>query len=170
MGQAIVRFGELKVEKFVEGQVNNFLVFSPLPYSRQHSSGIDGDIVISATPTIEIIDADLDVAIDAQFEYAYSIGTDNKLKVAFDKTKHVNKGSAVDALKCVSVVYELGTLSVDSNEYKLTVRNSLGEEIHKTVPQPLMQLQNVISTFDDTRQVDEIGPLSYVLSRNYTVK
>lgn len=170
MGQAIVRLGELKVEKFIEGVVNNYVVYSPLPLSKQHSSGLDGDIVISATPTIEIIDADLDVAIDLQYEYAYSIGTDNKLKVAFDKSKHVNKGSAVDALKCVSVIYEQGELMVTGNEYVLTVHNSRGEEIHRTVPQSPAQLLTIISTFDDTRQVDEVGPLDYKIRRNYTVK
>jgi len=170
MGQAIIRLGELKVERFVEGLVNNYLVFSPLPLSKQHSSGLDGDIVMSATPTLEIIDADLDVAINPQYEYVYSVGTDNKLKVAFDKSKHTNKGSAIDALKCVSVIYEQGELIVSGNEYVLTVHNSRGEEIHRTVPQSPAQLLTVMSTFDDTRQVDEVGPLDYKIRRNYTVK
>ncbi|MCM3256995.1 hypothetical protein M3664_04270 [Paenibacillus lautus] len=170
MGQGIIRFGELKVEKFDIGLVNSWITFSPLPYSRQHSSGLDGDIVISATPTIEIIDADLDVAIPSQYAYAYSIATDNKLKIAFDKALHPDKGSALDALKCISVTYELGDLTVNGNNYILVVRNSLGEEIHRTVPQTLDQAKVVMSTFDDTRSVDAGGFLKYELVRDYIVK
>ncbi|WP_440110354.1 hypothetical protein [Paenibacillus sp. QZ-Y1] len=168
MGQGIVRFGELKVENYFEGINNGWIVFSPLPNSRQHSSGIDNDIVISATPTVEIIDVDLDVPIDPKYAFAYSIGTDNKMKMAFDKTKF-NKVTAIDVLKCISVIYELGHLEVCGNNYLLIARNSLGEEIHRTVPQTLDQLKNVISTFDDTRSVDIIGPLKYELVRDYKV-
>lgn len=31
MSQAIVRFGELKVESFVQGSENNWLIYGPLP-------------------------------------------------------------------------------------------------------------------------------------------
>ncbi|MFS0855151.1 hypothetical protein [Paenibacillus taichungensis] len=168
MGQGIVRFGELKVENFVEGITNNWLIYSPLPYSRQHSSGIDGDIVISATPTIEIIDVDLDVAINPQYAFVYSIATDNKIKMAFDKTKF-DKVGAIEALKCVSVIYELGHLEVNGNNYVMIARNSLGEEIHRTVPQTLDQVKNVISTFDDTRSLDTSGFLRYELVRDYKI-
>ena len=168
MGQGIVRFGELKVENYVEGNTNNWLIFSPLPYSRQHSSGIDGDIIISATPTIEIIDVDLDVPINPQVAFAYSVATDNKIKMAFDKTKF-DKAGAIEALKCVSIIYELGHLEVNGNNYVMIARNSLGEEIHRTVPQTLDQLKTVISTFDDTRSVDVSGFLSYQLVRDYKI-
>lgn len=168
MGQGIVRFGELKVENFIEGITNNWLIYSPLPYSRQHSSGIDGDIVISATPTIEIIDVDLDVPINPQYAFAYSVATDNKLKMAFDKTKF-DKARAIEALKCVSIIYELGHLETVGNNYVMIVRNSLGEEIHRTVPQTLDQAKTVISTFDDTRSVDVSGFLRYEMVRDYKV-
>ncbi|KAF6626948.1 hypothetical protein H6F38_23105 [Paenibacillus sp. EKM208P] len=170
MGQAIVRFGELKLEKHEKGNVNDWLVFSALPYARQHSSGLDGDIVISATPTIEIIDADLDVAIDPQYAYAYSIATDNKLKIAYSKTNHVSSASALDALKCVSIIYELGELTVNGNLYTMITRNSLGEEINRTIPMTLDQAKVAISTFDDMRQVDYGGFVKYELKRDYTVK
>jgi hypothetical protein len=159
MSQAIVRFGELKVDTFVQGLVNNWLIYSPLPYSKQHSSGLDGDVVIGATPTQEIIDADLDVAIDPQFTYVYSIATDNKLKLAFDKTKHPDKGSALEALKCISITYELGHLTPNGGLYVAIFRNSLGEEIHRTTPMSLTQVTTVISTFNDTRQIDTGGYL-----------
>lgn len=159
MGQAIVRFGELKVESFTQGTNNNWITYSELPFSKQHSSGLDGDIVIGATPTIEIIDADLDVAIDSQFAYAYSIATDNKLKIAFSKTKHPDKGSALEALKCTSITYELGHLTPNGGLYIAVFRNSLGEEIHRTTPMSLAQVTTVISTFNDTRQIDTGGYL-----------
>ncbi|WP_431785789.1 hypothetical protein [Paenibacillus lactis] len=170
MGQAIIRFGELKVEKFETGNVNSWIVFSPLPYSKQHSSGLDGTVAISATPTVEIIDADLDVAIPPQYTYAYSIATDNKIKLAFDKNMYADKSSALESIKCISITYELGDLEVNGNNYFLIVRNSLGEEIHRTVPQTLDQTKVVISTFDDTRSVDAGGFLKYELVRDYIVK
>ncbi|PIH59165.1 MULTISPECIES: hypothetical protein [unclassified Paenibacillus] len=168
MGQSIVRFGELKPENYTEGLNNAWITFSALPYSRQHSSGIDGDIVISATPTVEIVEVDLDVAINSQYEFAYSIGTDNKLKMAFDKTKY-SKASAIETLKCISITYELGHLEANGGLYVAIARNSLGEEVHRTVPQTLDQLKNVISTFDDTRSVDVSGFLSYQIVRDYRV-
>ncbi|WP_405169300.1 hypothetical protein [Paenibacillus sp. FSL H3-0286] len=169
MSQAIVRFGELKVDSFVQGVVNNWLIYSPLPYAKQHSSGLDGDVVISATPTTEIIDADLDVAIDSQYAYAYSIATDNKLKVAFDKTKHPDKGSALEALKCISITYELGHLTPNGGLYIAIFRNSLGEEIHRTTPMPLSQCTTVISTFNDTRQIDTGGYLKCEVVPDFVV-
>lgn len=168
MGQSIIRFGELKPENYTEGLNNGWITFSPLPYSRQHSSGIDGDIVISATPTIEIVDVDLDVAINPQYEFAYSIGTDNKLKLAFDKTKY-SKASAIEVLKCVSIIYELGHLTPNGNNYVVITVNSLGEETHRTIPLSLEQAKNMISTFDDTRSLDDGGYLSHKLVRDYRV-
>ncbi|QWU13399.1 hypothetical protein SAMN04487895_10365 [Paenibacillus sophorae] len=159
MSQAIIRFGELKVESFVQGVNNNWLIYSELPFSKQHSSGLDGDILIGATPTVEIIDADLDVAVDPQYAYAYSISTDNKLKIAFNKTKHPDKGSALEALKCISITYELGHLTPNGGLYIAIFRNSLGEEIHRTTPISLTQCNTVISTFNDTRQIDTGGYL-----------
>lgn len=169
MSQAIVRFGELKVDSFVQGMVNNWIVYDVLPYSRQHSSGLDGDIVIGSTPTVEIIDADLDVTIDPQFGYAYSIATDNKLKIVFDKTKHTTKGAALEALKCISITYELGHLTPNGGLYIAIFRNSLGEEIHRTTPMSLAQVTTVISTFNDTRQVDTGGYLKCEVVPDFVV-
>ncbi|MBE7896262.1 hypothetical protein G7L40_19820 [Paenibacillus polymyxa] len=167
--QAIIRFGELKLEQFIQGATNNWLIFSPLPYSMQHSSGIDNSVIISATPTIEIIDADLDVAINPQYKYAYSIATDNKLKLAFSKETHADKGSALEALKCIALTYELGNLQPNGNYYKVKVRNSLGEEIHRTTPLTLDQVDKVVATFDDTRDMNTSGFLEYVLTRDFIV-
>ncbi|ASA22753.1 hypothetical protein [Paenibacillus donghaensis] len=169
MGQAIVRFGELKVESFVQGIINNWLIYSSLPYSKQHSSGLDGDVLIGATPTVEIIDADLDVTINPSYTYAYSIATDNKLKIAFDKVKHPDKGSALEALKCISITYDLGHLTPNGGLYISIFRNSLGEEIHRTTPMSLAQCTTVISTFNDTRQVDTGGYLKCEVVPDFVV-
>ncbi|MEJ3719127.1 hypothetical protein WGM54_13990 [Paenibacillus polymyxa] len=167
--QAIKRFGELKLEQFVQGVNNNWLIFSPLPFGRQHSSGIDGDIIISATPTIEIIDADLDVVIDPQYTYAYSVATDNKFKLAFSKTSYKDKSSAMEALECLSIKYELENLVPNGNYYRVVVRNSLGEEVHRTNPLLLDQVDKVISTLDDTRDVSMSGYVRYEIERDYIV-
>ncbi|MDP9675177.1 hypothetical protein J2W97_001160 [Paenibacillus jamilae] len=167
--QAILRFGELKPEQFVQGVYNNWLIFPPLPFGKQHSSGLDGDIVISATPTIEIIDADLDVAIDPQYAYAYSIATDNKFKLAFSKTTHKDKSSAMEALECISIKYELGNLQANGNYYRMVIRNSLGEEIHRTNPETLERTIQIASTFDDSRDTVAGGFLKYELVRDYQV-
>lgn len=167
--QAIIRFGELSVEQFVGGTVNNHLVFSPLPYSKQHSSGLDNSISFNLINAVEIIDADLDVAITTPNEYAYSIGTDNKIKIAFDKTKHLDKTSAIEALKLVAITYDLGNLKPNANLYKVVVRNSLGEEIHKTNPLTLDVIDKVVSTFDDTREIASSGFLRYELVRDFIV-
>lgn len=168
--QAIIRIGELKAEQFVKGNTNNWITFSPMPFSKQHSSGIDNSIVISSTPTVEIIDADLDVAIDPQYKYAYSISTDNRLKIVFDKNTYLDMSSAFEGLKCLVVTYELGELTPNANYYKVTVRNSKGEEIHRTNPLSLDQIDKVISTFDDTRELSSSGFLKYELFRDYIVK
>ncbi|MFL1672454.1 hypothetical protein [Paenibacillus dendritiformis] len=170
MAQAIIRFGELKIEKYVEGNVNNWLVYSPLPYSKQHSSGIDGDIIISATPTVEVIDADLDVPIDPQYAFAYSIATDNKIKIAFSKDKYPNSVSAAEALRCITIIYEMGKLTSNGNLYVLTIRNSLGEEIHRTMPITLDQIKTVSTTFDDTRETSVGGILKYEFVKDYVVE
>ncbi|WP_029518066.1 hypothetical protein [Paenibacillus polymyxa] len=167
--QAIKRFGELKLEQFMQGVNNNWLIFSPLPHSKQHSSGLDDSIIISATPTVEIIDADLDVKIDPQYVYTYSIATDNKLKIAFDKSTHLDKGSALDTLKYISITYELGNLVPNGNYYRVVVRNSLGEEVHRTNPLLLDQVDKVISTLDDTRDVSTSGYVRYEIERDYIV-
>jgi hypothetical protein len=169
MGQAIVRFGELKFESFAQGVNNNWITFSELPFSKQHSSGLDGDVVIGATPTAEIIDADLDVVINPEMSYVYSIATDNKLKVAFNKTKHPDKGSALEALKCISITYELGHLTPNGGLYIAIFRNSLGEEIHRTTPQTLANCTTVISTFNDTRQIDTGGFLKCEVVPDFVV-
>ncbi|MNK45797.1 hypothetical protein D3C87_645680 [compost metagenome] len=167
--QAIIRFGELSVEQFVTGTVNNYLVFSPLPYSKQHSSGLDNSVTFSSIKAIEIIDADLDVAIPSSYDYSFSIGTDNKIKISFDKAKYADKVNALQALKCVAITYDLGTLTPNANFYKVVVRNSLGEEIHKTNPLTLDAIDNVVTTFDDTRELTSSGFLRYELVRDFIV-
>lgn len=167
MSVAIKRLGELRVDGYIEGTNNNWVIYKPLPYSKMYSSGIDGDVFLSATPSIEIVDADLDVAIPSGYTYQYSLAIDNRLKVAFDKNLYSSKSEAVNALKCVSVTYTLGTLIPNGHNYILTVKNSIGEEIHRTTPMTLTQLQNVISTFNDTRATDYDGYLEYVVSPDY---
>ncbi|OME55388.1 hypothetical protein BSK59_12980 [Paenibacillus odorifer] len=169
MSTAIKRLGELRVHDYVEGNINNWLVFKPLPNSKMHSSAIDGDVVISATPSVEIVDADLDVAIPAGNLFAYSVATDNRIKIAFSKGVYPDKASAIDALKCVSVTYDIGNLIPNANLYILTVKNSMGEEIHRTTPFTLDKIQTVISTFNDTRATDYDGFLEYVIFPDYIV-
>lgn len=118
---------------------------------------------------MEIIDADLDVAIDPHFAYVYSIATDNKLKIAFNKTKHSDKSSALEALKCISITYELGHLTPYGGMYIAIFRNSLGEEIHRTTPMPLASCTTVISTFNDTRQIDTGGYLKCEVIPDFVV-
>lgn len=167
--QAIVRLGELRVENFVEGINNNWIIYSPLPKSKMHSSGIDGDIVLSVTPTIEVVEADLDIEIPEGYLYSYSIGPDNKLKIAFDKDSYPDKASAISALKCVSVTYDQGHLQPNGNNYIAIARNSLGEEVHRTTPMALTALMNVITTLDDTRATDYGGNLIFHVERDYIV-
>ncbi|PIH59679.1 hypothetical protein [Paenibacillus sp. LK1] len=166
----ILRFGEMKAEQFIQGVNNNWIVYSPLPYAKQHSSGIDDLVIINGLNTKEIVDADLDVTIDSQYDYVYSISTDNKLKLSFDKSKHTDKSSVVEALKCVAITYALGNLKPNGNYYKVIVRNSLGEEIHRTTPMTLDKVDKVISTFDDTRDVGTSGFLSYQIVHDYIVE
>lgn len=169
MSTAIKRLGELRVESFVEGVNNNWLVYGPLPYSKQHSSALDGDVIISATPSLEIVDSDLDVQIPADVVYAYSVGPDNKIKISFSKNLHADKVSAINALKCVSVTYDIGKLTPNGNLYVLTVKNSMGEEIHRTTPMTLAQIQTVTSTFNDTRATDYDGFLEFVILPDYII-
>ncbi len=170
MSQAIIRFGEMKVENFVEGNINNYIVFSPLPYGKQHSSGLDGDIIISATPTKEIIDADLDVQFDSDLKFVYSIATDNKFKLVYNKNKYNNKFEALEDIKCISVIYELGNLqAVSGNLYYIIVRNSLGEEIQRTTPLTLSQCNTFIDQLESTRDINFGGFLKYETKRVYVV-
>lgn len=169
MNTAIKRLGELRVENYVEGINNNWVIFKALPNSKMHSSAVDGDVIISATPSQEIVDADLDVAIPSGYIYTYSVGTDNKVKIAFDKNLYADKASAINALKCVSITYEIGTLTPNGNLYILTVKNSMGEEIHRTTPMSLLQIQTVTSTFNDTRATDYDGFLEFVISPDYII-
>lgn len=169
MSTAIKRLGELRVEAYMEGVNNNWIIYKPLPNSKMHSSAVDGTVFLSATPSIEIVDADLDVSLSGHI-YAYSIGTDNKLKVAFDKDLYSSKSEAVDALKCVSVTYEIGNLVQNGHLYVLTVKNSRGEEIHRTTPDTLDNIKIVISTFNNTRATDyDGGYLEYCISPDYIV-
>lgn len=167
--QRIIRLGELKVEQFVQGTVNNWIVFSPLPYSKQHSSGIDGDIVIGTTPTLEVIDADLDVTIPAGYTYSYSIATDNKLKIAADKAVFTDKSTSFDLLKCLSIVYELGNLTPNGNYYRVIIINSLGEEVHRTTPLTIDQIEQVIKTFAETRDIQASGFVEYKIVQDFIV-
>lgn len=169
MNTAIKRLGELRVENYVEGVNNNWVIYKSLPNSKMHSSAIDGDVFLSATPSLEIVDADLDVVIPTGYNYAYSVGTDNKVKISFNKNLFVDKTSAINSLKCVSVTYEIGTLTTNGNLYILTVKNSMGEEIHRTTPMSLTQIQTVTSTFNDTRATDYDGFLEFVTTPDYIV-
>lgn len=169
MGQAIIRFGELKVEQFTQGIHNNYVVFSPLPFSKAHSSGIDDNVVITATPNIEIVDADLDVEIDDQYSFAYSISTDNRMKVAYDKEKYASQADFLDKVKNINIVYELGQLTTIGNNYILITRNSLGEEIQRSKPMSPDQILNTILTFDTTRSVAYGGFLKHEIMLDYIV-
>ncbi|MNW57368.1 hypothetical protein D3C74_351660 [compost metagenome] len=91
------------------------------------------------------------------------------MKVAFDKNTYLDKTSAINALKCVSVTYEIGNLTANGNLYVLVVRNSLGEEIHRTTPLTLQQIETVMSTFDDTRATGYGGFLKFDIVRDYIV-
>ncbi|MBE7897190.1 hypothetical protein G7L40_00500 [Paenibacillus polymyxa] len=167
--ETIIKLAELKLEQFVQGTNNNWLIFSTLPESKQHSSGIDGDVILNALKAVEIIDADLDVVIDAAYDYSYSISTDNKLKLAFAKSKHADKGSALDSLKCVTITYELGDLKRNGDYYRVIARDNLGAELHRTNPLTLDQIDKVISTFDSTRDVSTSGYVKYEIKPDFIV-
>lgn len=170
MSTAIKRLGELRVESFVEGTTNNWLVYKPLPNSKMHTSVVDYDVeFIASTPSIQIAEADLDIPIPEGFAYAFSVGTDNKLKVAFSKSLHTDKTSAINALKCASITYQEGNLTPNGNLFVLTVKNSLGEEIHRTTPITLDQIKTVISTFNDTRATEYDGSIEFVITPDYLV-
>ena len=169
MGIAIKRLGELRVESFVEGVNNNWLIYKSLPNAKMHSSAVDGTVFLSATPSVEVVDADLDIPLDENI-YAYSIGTDNKLKIAFSKDLYSSKSEAIEALKCVSVTYEQGKLVQNGHLYVLTVKNSMGEEIHRTTPDTLDNIKIVISTLNNTRATDyDGGSLTYSVEPDYIV-
>lgn len=168
LSTAIKRLGELKVDGYVEGINNNWLIYKPLPNSRMHSSGIDGDVILSATPTKEVVDVDLDLSLDG-YLYAFSIGNDNRLKVAYSKDTYASKAEAIDAMKCISVIYEEGNLTPNGNLFILTVRNSMGVEIYRSTPQTLTNIVTVMSTFNDTSATDFSGSLEYVTTPDYIV-
>jgi len=169
LSTAIKRLGELRFDSFVEGINNNWLVYKALPNAKMHSSGVDGSVFLSTVSSIEIVDADLDVPIEG-YDYAYSVANDNKLKIAFSKDKHSTKAEAIDALKCISVTYDIGNLMQNGNLYVLTVKNSRGEEIHRTTPSTLENIRVTISTFNDTRAIDyDGGYLEYSISPDYIV-
>lgn len=170
MSTAIKRLGELRLEEFKEGLVNNWLVYKPLPNSKMHTSAIDNDVeLIASTPSIQIADADIDIPIPEGYVYSYSVGTDNKLKVAFSKDLYSNKASALNALQCASIMYEEGTLSPNANLFVLIVKNSMGTEIHRTTPLGLDQIKVVITTFNETRATEYDGSIEFVISPDYFV-
>jgi hypothetical protein len=169
MGQAIIRLSELACESFVTtGTNNNYLVFSPLPYSKQNSSGIDGFVQFNGINAQEIVDADLDVTLTG-VDYAFSIGVDNKIKLAFSKSLHATKADALNALKNVEVIYQLGNLKLDGANYTLIARDSTGEEIHRTTPVTLEQATQIISTLDMSRDFNTDGFIRYELTHNFIV-
>lgn len=169
MGQAIIRLSELSVESFVTtGTNNNYLIFAPLPYSKQNSSGIDGYIQFNGIAASEIVEADLDVALTSA-DYAFSVGTDNKVKLAFGKSLHATKADALNALKNVEITYELGNLKLDASNYSLIARDSTGEEIHRTTPVTLEQAIQIISTLDMSRDFNSDGFIRYELVHNFIV-
>lgn len=166
MGQAIAKISELGVESFITATNNSYLVFKVIPYAKQSSSGIDNIYSFNGVAAKEIIDADLDVALTGN-NYAFSVGTDNKIKLAFAKTLHVSKAAALEALKNVDITYLQGNLKPDGSNYTLIVRNSLGEEVHRTTPVSLDQITKIISTFVDTRDVDVDGTVVFKVLKNY---
>ncbi|ATF13689.1 hypothetical protein A616_17375 [Brevibacillus brevis X23] len=169
MGQANIRLTNLSVEAFVTtGTNNNYLVFKPLPYSKQNSSGIDGHIQFDGITATEIVEADLDVVLTGT-SYAFAIGTDNKIKLAFAKATHATKADATAALKNVLVTYELGNLKLDADNYTLIARDSTDEEVHATTPVTLEQAMNIIKTLDMSRDTNSDGFLRYELVHNFIV-
>ncbi|GAA4880616.1 hypothetical protein GCM10023310_71050 [Paenibacillus vulneris] len=166
MGQAIVKVSELGVDSFISGTNNNYLVFKKIPYAKQSSSGIDNVYSFNGITATEIIDADLDVTLTGS-DYAFSVGTDNQIKLAFAKTLHPTKASALDALKNADVTYVQGNLKSDGSNFTLIVRNSLGEEVHRTTPVTLDQITKIISTFVDTRDVEADGTVEFKVLKNY---
>ncbi|GMX64389.1 hypothetical protein Elgi_36580 [Paenibacillus elgii] len=166
MGQAIVKISELGVESFITGTNNNYLVFKVIPYAKQSSSGTDNIYSFNGITASEIIEADLDVALTGN-NYAFSVGTDNKIKLAFAKTLHSTKAAAIEALKNVEVTYVQGNLKPDGSNYTLIARNSLGEEVHRTTPATLDKIVTIISTLVDTRDVDVDGTIEFRVLKNY---
>jgi len=166
MGQAITKISELGVESFITGANNNYLVFKVIPYAKQSSSGIDSIYSFDGISVTEIIDADLDVALTGS-NYAFSVGTDNKIKLVFPKVLHASKAAALEALKNVEVTYVQGALKPDGSNYSLIVRNSLNEEVHRTTPVTLDQITKIISTFVDTRDVEADGTVEFRVLKNY---
>lgn len=169
LGRTIIRLSDLICESFVTtGTNNHYLVFSPLPYSKQNSSGIDGTVEFIGIQASEIVEADLDVAF-TETDYVFSIGVDNKIKLAFNKTKFTTKADALTALKNVEVSYELGNLKLDNANYTLIARNSMYEEVHRTTPVTLEKAIQIISTFDMSRDFNSDGFLRYELVHNFIV-
>ncbi|MGG1663090.1 hypothetical protein [Brevibacillus sp. NRS-1366] len=169
MGQAIISLDKLSVESFISsGTNNNYLIFKPLPYSRQNSSGIDGHLQFNGITATEIVDADLDVALTGS-DYAFAVGTDNKIKLAFSKTLHATKAEAMNVLKNVDVTYELGNLKLDGDNYTLIARDSTGQEVHATTPVTLDQAMKIVNTLDMSRDTNSDGFIRYELVHNFIV-
>lgn len=169
MGQANIRLTDLSVDAFVTtGANNNYLIFKALPYSKQNSSGIDGYVQFDGIAASEIVEADLDVALTGS-NYAFAVGTENKIKLAFSKNAHATKSDAISALKNVQVSYELGNLKLDADNYTLIARDSTGEEVHATTPVTLEQAMNIIKTLDMSRDTNSDGFLRYELVHNFIV-
>ena len=157
MAIATIKIFEMNVENFVTSGINNnYLVFRPIPYAKQSSSAIDDIYKFHGIDAREIVEADLDVEITDD-SYAFSVGTDNKIKLAFPKSRHATKTEALEALKNVEITYVLGNLKrVDSN-YTLIIRDSGGCEVHRTTPVTLEQAIQIISTLDSTKDVQAEG-------------
>lgn len=169
MGQAIIRLSALSVESFItNGTNNNYLIFKPLPYSKQNSSGLDDHVQFDGIEAKEIVDADLDVELTGS-NYAFAVGTDNKIKLAFSKALHPTKAEALAALKNVQVTYELGNLKLDADNYTLIARDSTNEEVHSTTPVTLEQAMNIIKTLDMSRDTNSDGFIRYELVHNFIV-
>ncbi|MCR8641542.1 hypothetical protein NV379_02630 [Paenibacillus sp. N1-5-1-14] len=167
MSIATTKMNELSVENFVtSGTNNNFLVFHPIPYAKQSSSAIDDVYTINGITTIEIVEADLDVALTGS-NYAFSVGTDNKIKLAFSKALHTTKASALAALKSIEIQYLIGNLTLDGANYTLIARDSSGVEFHRTTPVTLEKATQIISTLDMSRDTKREGFVVYELTHNF---
>lgn len=157
MGFAITKISELVVENYVtSGLNNNYLIFREIPFAKQSSSAIDNIYTFYGIDAVEIVEADLDVEITDE-SYAFCVGTDNKIKLAFPKSRFNSKREAMKALKNVEIKYQLGNLKRDGTNYTLVIRNSTGEEVHRTTPVTLEQAIQIISTLDSTKDVQAEG-------------
>lgn len=168
MGFATMKISELSVENFIASGVNNnYLVFRPIAYAKQSSSAIDDIYTFSEIEAREIAEADLDVEISDE-SYVFAVGTDNKIKLAFPKTRHSTKNEALEALDKVEITYLLGNLKREGSDYTLIIRDSSGCEVHRTTPVTLEQATQIISTLDSTKDVQSEGFNTSTLIPIYT--